>query len=645
MSVMGGFGGAFGGRSDGLPFSGVPSELRASVEALVASEPEHLDPEVAFQHRSSGRDARPLTLRRLAFAHWRLGLGAVLLVGIISLADQAGPRLIVTAIDEGMVRHRSMHVVAVVSAFYLGAILLTALCQRGLAKVSGRLAAHVMHGLRLRVFNHLQRLSLDFYTREKAGVVMTRMTSDIENLQQLLQDGLAQIAVQALTMVVITGLLLSMNVTLTVVMIALTIPPLVAMSVWFRSRSEVAYQRVRDGIAAVLSDLSESLRGIRVVAAHNRGRYNVVRHRNIVGDYRSANAATARLSSVYGPGTQLLGLLSQALLLGVGGRMVLHHSLTVGELVAFFLYFNRFFQPIQMLVQQYTTYQQSQSSIIKLRALLAEQPAVQEALDAVDLPPVAGEIRFEDLSFGYDPDSPVLQGIDLTISPGETVAFVGPTGAGKSTLAKLVMRFYDVNAGRVLIDGRDVRDVTLSSLRRQVSLVPQEAFLFAGTLRDNLAFGRPAASDAEVLQAVAAVGLTALVDRMPDGLDTVVHERGQSLSAGERQLVALARAFLAQPHVLVLDEATANLDLQSETEVEHALDALLQDRTAILIAHRLSTAMKSDRIVVIADGGIAEAGSPDDLLRADGRFAAMYEAWLSHTVEGSAGEVPKVARQ
>jgi ATP-binding cassette subfamily B protein len=633
MSVMGGFGGGggghFGGRADGLPFAGVPSELRASVEALVAKEPVHPDPAVSFQHRTSARDARPLTLRRLAFAHWRLGIGAVLLVGIISLADQAGPRLIVTAIDEGMVRHRSMNVVAVVSALYLAAILLTALCQRWLAKVSGRLAAHVMNDLRIRVFTHLQRLSLDFYTREKAGVVMTRMTSDIENLQQLLQDGLAQIAVQALTMVVITGLLLSMNVPLTLLMIGLTIPPLVAMSVWFRSRSEVAYQRVRDGIAAVLRDLSESLRGIRVVASHNRGRYNVVRHRNIVGDYRGANALTARLSSYYGPGTQLLGLLSQALLLGVGGRMVLHHSLTVGELVAFFLYFNRFFQPIQMLVQQYTVYQQSQSSILKLRALLAEQPAVEEAADAVELPSVAGEIRFEAVSFGYT-DSPVLKGIDLTISPGETVAFVGPTGAGKSTLAKLVMRFYDATEGRVLVDGRDVREVSLGSLRRQVGLVPQEAFLFAGTLRDNIAFGRPSARDDEVTEAVAAVGLTALVERMPDGLDTEVHERGQSLSAGERQLVALARAFLAQPHVLVLDEATANLDLQSETEIEHALDALLRDRTAILIAHRLSTAMKSDRIVVVEDGRIAETGSPDELLSAGGRFAEMYEAWTLH---------------
>jgi len=636
MAMMGGGfggghgGGAFHGRADGLPFAGVPSELRDKVSALVADEPEHPDRAVPFSQVPSRHDARQLTLRHLVFAHWQLGVGAVLLVGLIAVANQAGPRLVVTAIDEGMVRERSMRVVAVVAALYLGSVLVTAFAQRWLAQVSGRLAARVMNDLRIRVFTHLQRLSLDYFTREKAGVVMTRMTSDIENLQQLLQDGLAQIAVQVLTMVVITVVLLTMDVELALLMIALTIPPLIGMSVWFRSRSELAYQRVRDGIAAVLSDLSESLRGVRVVTAHNRGRYNVVRHRQIVGDYREANDWTAQISSLYGPGTQLLGLLSQALLLGIGGQMVIDGSLSLGELVAFFLYFNRFFHPIQMLVQQYTAYQQSRSSVVKLRNLLDEQPSVREEPGAPDLPKVTGEITFENVSFAYDPAAPVLQGVDLTIAAGETVAFVGPTGAGKSTLAKLVMRFYDVAEGRVLVDGVDVRNVTLASLRRQVGLVPQEAFLFAGTLRDNVAFGRPSATSEEIHEAVDAVGLTDLVARLPQGLDTVVHERGQSLSAGERQLVALARAFLAQPHVLVLDEATANLDLRSETDVERALDAVLENRTAILIAHRLTTAMKSDRIVVVEDGRIAETGSHAELVVAGGRYAQMFDAWMEH---------------
>ena len=626
MSVMGG---AFGGQQDGLPFAGVPHELRARVDALVASEPEHRDRGAPFRHRPDGSEARPLSIWRLVFAHWPLGLASILLVAVVSVANQAGPRLVNAAIDQGMVGNQSMRVVTVVAGLLLASVVLTVLAQRWLAQVSGRLAARVMDDLRNRVFTHLQRLSLDFFTREKAGVVMTRMTSDIENLQQLLQEGLAQIAVQALTMVVITTLLLTMDVQLTLLMVALTIPPLAAMSTWFRTRSTAAYLRVRDGVTSVLSDLSESLRGVRLVTAHNRAPYNVVRHRTLVGEYRDANLVANRISSLYGSGSQLLGFLSQALLLGVGGQMVLDGRLTIGELVAFFLYFNRFFQPIQMLVQQYSLYQQGQSSILKLRALLAEQPSVMEAPGATDLAPVAGEIHIQGASFGYEPGRPILDGIDLTIAPGETVAFVGPTGAGKSTLAKLVMRLYDVTGGRVLVDGTDVRDVTLTSLRRQVVLVPQEAFLFAGTLHDNVAFGRPDASDDEVRQAVAAVGLTGLVDRLPRGLDTEVHERGQSLSAGERQLVALARAFLAQPRILVLDEATANLDLQSEMQVEQALDALLQDRTAILIAHRLTTAMKSDRIVVIEDGRIAESGSHDDLLGSGGPYAQLYEAWIA----------------
>jgi ATP-binding cassette subfamily B protein len=618
------------GRIDGVPFGGVPDDLGPSVERLVASEPSHPEPQTPFQHRASERESQPLTVRRLVFGHWRLGLAAVLLVGVISVTDQLGPRLVGLAIDEGMVQQRSMHLIAALASLYLAAVVLTALCQRWLAQVSGRLSARVMHDVRVRVFSHLQRLSLDFYTREKAGVVMTRMTNDIENLQQLLQDGLAQFAVQALTMVVITGMLLSMSVPLTLITIALSIPPLLAMSAVFRRLSAVAYLRVRDLAATVVSDLSESLRGVRVVAGHNRERYNVVRHRAITGEYRDANDRAARISSVYAAGTQFLGLLSQVLLLGIGGQMVLDGSLSLGELVAFFLYFNRFFQPIQLLVQQFTVYQQARSSIVKLNALLAEQPSVQEAPDAVPLPQVSGDIQFRSVGFGYGTGTRVLQDIDLAIAPGETVAFVGPTGAGKSTLAKLVMRFYDASEGRVLIDGRDVRSVTIGSLRRQVGLVPQEAFLFAASLRDNIAFGRPTATDAEVGEAVAAVGLTGLVQRLPDGLGTQVHERGQSLSVGERQLVALARAFLAQPRVLVLDEATANLDLQSESQVERALDVLLQGRTAILIAHRLSTALKSDRIVVIEDGSIVESGPPEELLEADGRFAAMHSTWTAH---------------
>jgi ATP-binding cassette subfamily B protein len=477
----------------------------------------------------------------------------------------------------------------------------------------------------------LQRLSLDFFTEEKAGVVMSRMTSDIENLQQLLQDGLAQFAVQGLTMLVITWFLFTTNTRLAVITIVVVIPPLTLMSIWFKRASERGYVRVRDGIALVLADLSESLSGVRVVTAHNRQRYNVVKHRNIVGEYRDANYFTGRLNGVYGPGSQLLGVVGQVVILAVGGNMYLHHQLSLGALFAFFLYVNRFFQPIQLLVQQYNTYQQGQASVIKLRILLDNEPSVLEAPDAVDLPPIRGRIRFEHVSFGYDPAIPVLEDIDLTIEPGETMAFVGATGAGKSTMAKLVTRFYDPTEGRVLIDGYDLRAVTMKSLRSQLGVVPQEPFLFAGSIRDNISFARPDAPDDAVWDAVHKVGLTDLIARLPYGLDTVVHERGQSLSSGERQLVALARAFMAQPRVLVLDEATSNLDLQSETMIEAALDVLLQQRTAVLIAHRLSTAMRADRIVVVGDGRLLELGTHDELVALGGHYAEMYATWISQS--------------
>ncbi|HLN41515.1 MAG TPA: ABC transporter ATP-binding protein, partial [Acidimicrobiales bacterium] len=632
---FGGWGGGpgmFGGggrpgapAAPGLPFGGIPSELQEGVDALLAEEPDHGEPDVAFSQQQSAKERKRLSLWGLLLEYPRMLVVTTVLVIATSVGLQAGPKLTELAIDKGMVPgHRHLSVVLVIAAIYLGFVLLTSLTQRAQVRVTGRLAAGVMNDLRVKVFSHLQRLSLDFFTAEKAGVVMTRMTSDIENLQQLLQDGLAQFAVQGLTMVVITVILFTTNVTLAIITVLLVVPALLLMSLWFRVASERGYDRVRDGIANVMADLSESLHGVRVVTAHNRQRHNIVHHRNVVGEYRDANIYTAHINALYGPGTQLVGWLGQAALLGIGGEMVLHHSLSPGGLVAFFLYLNRFFAPIQLLVQQYNSFQQGQASIFKLRTLLSTEPTVTEAPDALELPPIDGEIVFDDVTFGYDPALPVVRHVDLRIAPGETVAFVGPTGAGKSTLAKLITRFYDPTSGHVRIDGHNIEDVTLDSLRRQLGVVPQEPFLFAGTIRDNLAFARPSASDAEVDEAITAVGLTELVDRLPEGVDTIVHERGQSLSSGERQLIALGRAFLAHPRVLVLDEATSNLDLQSETRIEAALDVLLEARTAVLIAHRLSTAMKADRIVVVDEGRIVEAGTHAELVARQGRYAEMY---------------------
>ncbi len=430
-------------------------------------------------------------------------------------------------------------------------------------------------------------------------------------------------------MVVITAILFTMSVELTLITLALVVPVLTLATIWFTRASQRGYERVRDGIAGVLGDLSESLQGVRTVAAYNRQRWNVVAHREVVGSYRDANNHTAQVNALYGPGTQMLGYLSQGALLAIGGEMVLHHRLSFGALVAFFLYLNRFFAPIQLLVQQYNTFQQGNASVLKLRTLFRTEPSTPQRPDAVELPPVSGEIVFDHVGFGYLPERPVLHDVSLRVAPGETVAFVGQTGAGKSTAAKLITRFYDPVEGRLLLDGFDLREVTIDSLRRQLGLVPQEPFLFAGSLRYNIAFARPDASDAEVWEAIDAVGLRDVVERMPDGLDSAVHERGQSLSSGERQLIALARAFHAQPRVLVLDEATSNLDLLSETRIEAALDVLLEGRTAVLIAHRLTTAMKADRIVVFDAGRIVEVGTHAELVARGGRYAEMYATWSS----------------
>ena len=631
---MFGGGGAPGSPQAGLPFAGIPSELQAGVDRILANEPDHGQSDVVFTQQPTAHETRTLSLSGLLMEYPGMIAGAFALVATIALATQVGPSLVSYAINHGLTPpHYDFGVVVATALVYLVSVAVSAGAQWGQARVTGRLASWVMNDLRVTVFRHLQRLSLDFFTEEKAGVVMSRMTSDIENLQQLLQEGLAQFAIQAMTMIVITVLLFATNVTLAAITIFAVLPPLVVMSIWFRRASERGYEKVRDGIALVLADLSESLQGIRVVTAHNRQKFNVETHRDVVGAYRDANNYTGRINGIYGPGSQVISVLGQMLIIGIGGAMYLHHpqEINLGQLTAFFLYVNRFFAPIQLLTQQYNTFQQGRASIFKLRDLLETEPSVTESPDAIPLPPIRGEIRFDHVSFGYDPTSPVLHDVDLTIEPGETVAFVGATGAGKSTMAKLVTRFYDPTDGRVLIDGFDLRAVSLESLRSQLGVVPQEPFLFAGTIRDNISFARPGAPDDEVWHAVHQVGLDELVRRLPHSLDTPVHERGQSLSAGERQLIALGRAFMAEPRVLVLDEATSNLDLQSEKMVEAALDVLLQGRTAVLIAHRLSTAMRADRIVVVGRGRLLEVGSHDELVALGGHYAEMYRTWISQS--------------
>jgi ATP-binding cassette subfamily B protein len=638
----GGFGGGLGGgparpgSDSGLPFAGLPPELVPQIERILESEPEHPAPPVEFSQHDY--DRRPLTLRRLfAPARWAV-LGVLLLVVLETVAGRLGPTLTQLAIDKGMglsqlgngkIHTDRGYLYGIVVVYF---VLILISIGVGYARTlwAGRLIESVIYRLRVRVFSHFQRMSLDFFTDERAGRLMTRMTSDIENLQQSLQEGIVQLIVQGLTLAVLTVQLVLFSRRLAAITLLLVVPCMLAMTIWFQRASDRGYLTVRDRLANVLADLSESLAGIRLVSAHNRQRHNTVAHTNIVGDYFDSNDYTAKVAAIYGPASEALGSIATLVVVAIGGNMVLHGSMRIGELAGFTLALANFFAPIQQMAQLYNTVQQGNSGVTKLRDLLTNEPSVTETSDASELPPIVGRITLEDVSFGYDPSNPVLHDVNLEIQPGETYSLVGETGAGKSTIAKLVTRFYDPTAGRVLIDGHDLRGVTIESLRRQLGVVPQEPFLFNGTLRDNIVFARPDASDEEVREAARVVGLEDLIARLPEGMDTPVHERGSSLSSGERQLLALARAFLARPRVLVLDEATSSLDLKSEEMVERALDVILEGRTAIIIAHRLATAMRADKIAVIGDGMVLELGSHDELVALGGVYAEMYATWQQH---------------
>ena len=626
-----GFGGAnsvTSSRDAGLPHAGVPGHLQDEVKRVLQEEPEHQLANIKFHHFV--QPEVPFTLRSFLGTHkWKLLFAMVLVIGE-SILLQAGPLLTKFGIDEGVVDGNSS-VLLIVSVIYLGSILLHSLSAWYRIRYTGSLGEGLMKSLRIKVFSHLQRQSLEFYTNEKAGVLMTRMTSDIEALSQLFQEGLVNFAVQGLTVVVITIVLLFLNLKLALITLLAVVPITVVLSEWFRRKSSNAYRIVRNKISDVLSDLQESLAGIRVITAHNRRAYNVARHTNIVGEHKDANLDAVKAASIYTPGTESIAILGRALVLIVGGRMVLNGELEIGELTAFLLYLGAFFTPIQTLTQLYNGYQQGQAAVAKLRDLLETSPSVTELPDAQPLPDIEGSIVFEDVNFAYVEDNPVLKNINFKIQTGETIAIVGPTGGGKSTVAKLATRFYDPSSGRVLIDGYDIRNVQLESLRKQIGVVPQEPFLFAGSIRENVGFSRPEASDDEIIEALDASGLMPMVDSLPDGIDTVIHERGASLSAGERQLIAISRAFLSKPRVLVLDEATSNLDLQSESQVERALDAILDGRSAIIVAHRLATVMRADRIIVVDNGRIVESGSHNELLNKEGAYSEMHQQWKKTT--------------
>ncbi|HET6496994.1 MAG TPA: ABC transporter ATP-binding protein, partial [Thermoleophilia bacterium] len=558
----------------------------------------------AFVHLA--RELKLARLARYARPYRRRAILSLLAMVAVTMSGLAVPYLLKVAIDAG-IGAGSVTVLTWVIVAFIGVSLVNLGASYLQTYLTSWVGSHVIDDLRRELFAHLQKLSLDFFSRQRTGWIVSRLTNDIDALDQLVTEGVTSLVTNSLTFLGAIVLLFILDWRLALATLTI-MPPLLAATLVFRSRSARTYAQVRNRIGDVSAHLQESISGVRVLQTFRREQSDYARLEAANAAYRATNMRTVVQSGVYFPFVEFMSATAVVIVLWYGGSLIDGDALEIGVLVAFIGYLNSFFDPLQQLSQLYNTFQASMAAVQKIYAVLDTEPDMTDAPDAVDMPDVRGDVELRGVTFGYHADQPVLHALDIAIAAGRTVALVGATGAGKSTVIKLLARFYDPDQGAVLIDGHDLRKVTMRSLREQIAVVPQEAFLFSGSVLDNIRFGRPSTDPAEVKRIARIVGVHEFVEALPQGYETEVHEGGAGLSTGQRQLISFARALLADPRVLILDEATSSVDAESERRIERAMEVLFSGRTSVIVAHRLSTVRYADEILVIDGGRVIERG-------------------------------------